>query len=76
MAELGASVPAAELKKAAKAVSDEYRAGEPAGALRGDAERLAYLMVRMPATYAAVRSALEAGRESVPGFAPDTLVDL
>lgn len=76
VAEIGARVSAAELKRAAKRLSDEYRAGVPAGALRGDAERLAYLMVRMPATYAAVRSAVEAGREAIPGFAPERLVDL
>jgi ribosomal protein RSM22 (predicted rRNA methylase) len=30
----------------------------------------------MPATFSAVRSALEAGRESLPGFLPRTLADL
>ena len=74
--DLGARVPGAELKRAAKRLSDEYRAGLPAAALRGEAERLAYLMVRMPATYAAVHSALAAGREAMPGFAPESLVDL
>lgn len=76
VAEIGARVPAAELKRAAKRLSDEYRAGSAARALRGEAERLAYLMVRMPATYAAVGSALAAGREAMPGFAPESLIDL
>ncbi len=76
VAEIGARVSAVELKRAASRLSDEYRAGAPARALAGEAERLAYLMVRMPATYAAVRSALAAGREATPGFGPETLIDL
>ncbi len=76
VAEIGARVSPAELKKAAKHLSDDYRAGTPSGSLRGEAERIAYLIVRMPATYAAVRSALETGRDSIPGFAPERLMDL
>jgi ribosomal protein RSM22 (predicted rRNA methylase) len=76
VAEIGGRVPATELKRAAKRLSDEYRAGVPAGALRAEAERLAYLMVRMPATYMAVHSALGAARESMPEFKPESLVDL
>jgi ribosomal protein RSM22 (predicted rRNA methylase) len=76
IAEIGARVSAAELKRTAKRLSDEYRAGAAAGALRGEAERLAYLTVRMPATYAAVRSALEAARETMQEFAPESLLDL
>ena len=44
--------------------------------MRGKSEQLAYLMVRMPATYAAVVSALQTGRESMPGFAPENSIDL
>ncbi len=76
VAEIGVRVSAAELKRAAKRLSEEYRAGTSAGVLRGEAEQLAYLMVRMPATYAAVQAALSALRESMPGFAPERLVDL
>lgn len=76
VAEMGARVSAMEVKKAAKRLSCEYRAGAPAGALRGEAERLAYLTVRMPATYAAVGSALARGREAMPEFAPESLIDL
>jgi ribosomal protein RSM22 (predicted rRNA methylase) len=76
VAEIGARVSAAELKRAAKRLSDEYRAGAAARALSGEAERLAYLMVRMPATYAAVGSALAAGREAMPGFVPERMIDL
>ena len=76
ISEIGARVPAAELKRAVKSLSDDYRSGKPAGALRGEAERLAYLTVRVPATFAAVRSALEAGKDSMPGFAPRTVADL
>ena len=76
VAGIGARVSAAELKRAAKRLSDEYRAGAPSGALRGEAEQVAYLMVRMPATYAAVCSVLEVGQEAMRGFSPSTLLDL
>jgi ribosomal protein RSM22 (predicted rRNA methylase) len=76
LSEIGALAPAGELKQAAKRLSDDYRAGSPARALRGETERLAYLMVRMPATYAAMRSALEASADAMPEFAPRTMLDL
>lgn len=76
VAEIGARVWAADLKRAAKQLSDEYRAGLAAKALDEEAGRLAYVMVRMPGTYAAVRSVFEAGKESMPGFAPESLIDL
>lgn len=60
-----------DLAKASASITEQYRAGKPSK-LNLPIERLAYVTGRMPATYAAVYSALsQAG-----GFAPFTLLDL
>jgi len=64
----------AELKTAAARLSERYRAG-PSHAT-GDAEILAYLVTRLPATYAASRAALTALAERRPDFRPRSLLDL
>ncbi len=76
VAEIGARVRGAELKKSSRRLSDDYRAGMAARALREETERIAYLMVRMPGTYAAVRAAFRAAKESRSEFAPVRLLDL
>ncbi len=76
VAQLVAAVPAGELKEAAGRLSQNYRLEQQPGRLRTQAERLAYLAVRMPATYAAARSALASAAESLPDWAPKSLVDL
>jgi ribosomal protein RSM22 (predicted rRNA methylase) len=55
-----------------------YRSGTMAGGpvLSGPAEVAAYAAYRMPATYAAVRSALRAVSVAEPGCAPASLVDV
>ena len=57
---------------------ERYRAGEPAEdpILTGPVAVLAYAAYRMPATYAAARSALAALRRAVPAFTPRRHVDV
>lgn len=65
------------LSRAAKELSDTYRARDfTAPALKNAEQRLAYLLVRMPATYAACHRALEETARTIEGFAPDSLLDL
>src|SRR3954447_20558402 len=60
----------------AAAISETYRSGGGSGAIRSEADALAYALARMPATYAAVIACLNALREIRPDFAPRTLLDL
>jgi ribosomal protein RSM22 (predicted rRNA methylase) len=70
-----ASMPG--LAKAATELSETYRNREfAAPALKTAEQRLAYLMVRMPATYAACRRALEETAGRIAGLAPESLLDL
>ncbi len=64
----------AELIAAASRLSERYRAG-PSHAT-GDTEILAYLITRLPATYAASHAALAALAERRPDFRPRSLLDL
>src|SRR5512140_64069 len=81
-AELAAAVAAkAEkqpgLAKAAAELSETYRNRDfAAPALKTADQKLAYLMVRMPATFAACRRALDETAKSVGGFAPASILDL
>jgi ribosomal protein RSM22 (predicted rRNA methylase) len=60
----------------AAAISQTYRAGGGSAAIGSESDALAYALVRMPATYAAVTASLNALRESRPGFAPASLLDV
>ena len=66
-----------DLARRAALVSDNYRQG---GASRktilSPQDGLAYLLSRLPATYAAVMSALFHVKQSMPDFAPATLLDV
>jgi ribosomal protein RSM22 (predicted rRNA methylase) len=70
-------VPARELAAAAAALSQRYRAelrdGRPH--VSDDLAARAYLAARLPATYAALRTALDAVAGIRPGFAPRSLLD-
>ena len=44
--------------------------------LSGKEEHLAYVLYRMPATYAATHKALEYVKEALPEFFPKTVLDL
>jgi ribosomal protein RSM22 (predicted rRNA methylase) len=58
------------------AISQTYRAGGGSGAIRTEADALAYALARMPATYAAVTASLNALCEVRPDFAPKSLLDV
>jgi ribosomal protein RSM22 (predicted rRNA methylase) len=57
-------------------ISRTYRDGGGSGAIASEADALAYTLVRMPATYAAVTASLNALREIAPQFAPASLLDV
>jgi len=57
-------------------ISQTYRSGGGSGAIRTEADALAYALARMPATYAAVAASLNALCEVRPDFAPKTLLDI
>jgi ribosomal protein RSM22 (predicted rRNA methylase) len=68
----------ADLAAAAKALSRRYRQERHDGRLHVASRRdaLAYVAVRMPATYAAVRASFDAIAEVRPDFAPQTMLDI
>ena len=70
-------VPARDLAAAADALSQRYRAELRDGRFHvaDDLAARAYLAARLPATYAAVRAALEAVAAVRPEFAPSNLLD-
>lgn len=66
-----------ELSTRFSRISESYRVGgSSASGLRDDKDALAYIVSRLPATYAAVRNALERLRERAPAFKPRSAVDL
>ena len=60
----------------AASISKTYRDGGGSGAIRSEADALAYALARMPATYASVTASLNALIEIRPDFAPDSLLDV
>jgi ribosomal protein RSM22 (predicted rRNA methylase) len=65
-----------DLKARAQRISKSYRAGGGSAVIRSDLDALAYAIVRMPATYAAVRAALAQAVDVIPDFAPQSLLDV
>ena len=57
-------------------ISQTYREGGGSGTIRTEIDALAYALVRMPATYAAVTASLNALGEIRPEFAPASLLDV
>jgi len=57
-------------------ISQSYRGGGNSGGIATEADALAYAVVRMPATYAAVAACLNVLTEQRPDFAPNTLLDV
>src|SRR5215472_2987599 len=58
------------------AITMSYRGGSgSAAAVRSDADALAYLVARLPATYAVAAAALAQVRDAVPDFVPARLLD-
>lgn len=70
------NVSRTDLRASAQRFSQAYRAGGGSDVIRSELDALAYAVVRMPATYAAVRAALEQAAGVVPDFAPRTLLDV
>jgi len=72
------TTPLPALRQAAKTLSDRYRAELRDGRLHMAEEMAvkAYLAARLPATYAAVHTSLDALADVRPGFAPKTLLDV
>src|SRR5436309_80787 len=60
----------------AASISKTYRDGGGSGAIRSEADALAYALARMPATYAAVSASLNALREIAPDFTRASLLDV
>jgi len=69
---------AADLAAAAAALSQRYREERRDGRphVATDEDALAYLAVRLPATYAAVRASFAAIEQARPDFAPNTALDI
>lgn len=67
-----------QISRAAAQLSARYRFETRDGALHLSSDVLAraYLVTRLPATYAAIRSALAATAELRPSFAPTSLLDV
>lgn len=76
--ELLENTPLADLKAAAKTLSERYRAETRDGRLHmaADLSVKAYLATRLPATYAAVRASLDAIDEARPDWTPASLFDI
>ncbi|MFI5016095.1 MAG: small ribosomal subunit Rsm22 family protein [Hyphomicrobiales bacterium] len=69
-------VRAAIARRAAQ-ISEQYRSGGASRqAITSPADVAAYLLARMPATFAAVSAALDAARRHMPSFEPASLLDL
>jgi len=71
-------VPLADLQAASERLSARYRSETRDGRahLSDDISARAYLAVRMPATYAAIRASLGAVAELRPDFSPKSLLDV
>ncbi|MEV7790444.1 small ribosomal subunit Rsm22 family protein [Streptomyces sp. NPDC087512] len=78
LAELVDGLPPRQAGPAVERLISHYRGATPTGApiLRDRADVVAYAAYRMPATFAAVRSALAAFAPAVPGWEPASHVDL
>lgn len=74
--ELTAQVPESDLRRASAGLTETYRGDSTPKAMATGADRLAYLAVRFPGTYAAVRSVLAETAARVECFSPRTFLDL
>jgi ribosomal protein RSM22 (predicted rRNA methylase) len=65
-----------ELARRASAISEAYRSGGSSAVIGNDTDALAYALVRMPATFAAVAACLDAVQSARPDFTPASMIDL
>ena len=75
IAQLLEGVSRKDLAARAETLSKAYRGGGTSRVVAGEDDALAYLISRLPATYAAVSAAFDAIRKAVPQFAPASLLD-
>lgn len=64
-----------DLAARAETLSKAYRGGGTSRGVAGEDDALAYLISRLPATYAAVSAAFAAIAKAMPEFAPASLLD-
>ncbi len=76
LARLAHGVSRKHLAERAAAQSRNYRAGGGSQRIETADDALAYAFTRLPATYAAVTAVLNVARETLPGFAPRTMLDV
>ena len=69
-------LPRDDITARAAQISRTYRDGGNSRAIATPSDALAYALVRMPATYAAVAACLSALVEARPDFAPKSLLDV
>ena len=69
-------LPRQDLASRAATISKAYRDGGSSITIGSELDALAYAIVRMPATYAAVTACLNALVEARPDFAPQSLLDV
>jgi ribosomal protein RSM22 (predicted rRNA methylase) len=69
-------LPRNEIAVRAASISKTYRDGGSSIAIKSEADALAYALVRMPATFAAVAACLNALLDAKPDFAPKSLLDV
>jgi ribosomal protein RSM22 (predicted rRNA methylase) len=76
LAHLAHGVSRKAVAERAAAQSRTYRAGGGSQRIATAGDVLAYAFARLPATYAAVAAVLNATAETLPGFAPRTMLDV
>jgi ribosomal protein RSM22 (predicted rRNA methylase) len=69
-------VPRKELAVAAKHMSEGYRRGGTSQPITATLQAIAYAVARMPATFAACGAVFARLVEAMPGFAPQSLLDV
>jgi ribosomal protein RSM22 (predicted rRNA methylase) len=69
-------LPRQDIVARAAHISKIYRDGGSSSTIGSELDALAYAIVRMPATYAAVTACLDALVEARPDFAPKSLLDV
>ena len=65
-----------DLARRAEAMSAAYRKGGTSSAIAADLDAAAYVAARMPATFAATAAVFARLAEMLPGFAPQSLLDV
>lgn len=77
VAELTRGIGLGALRQRQAAISANYRTGgNSRSAIAGDDDVAAYLLARLPATFAAVRTVLGELERNAPEFAPRTILDV